>query len=180
MSVLCLLGRLGDSVRKDRAGRAHSRQAYQWDRSERHILINILMADHFKSFSMFWQVVLLFFFKWCTLPMLNGSNPTETFRSNSTSGVMLWLVFIYMAIILVKIQHCQHFLLSCFQRWEFKHPQPFLRTREFLWQEGHTAFATKEEAAEEVLGTSLFYSAVFFVLFCFYPNLCSQNITLFP
>ncbi|KAM6942734.1 bifunctional glutamate/proline--tRNA ligase [Xenentodon cancila] len=36
-------------------------------------------------------------------------------------------------------------------RWEFKHPQPFLRTREFLWQEGHTAFATKEEAAEEVL-----------------------------
>ncbi|KAK6307648.1 hypothetical protein J4Q44_G00227960 [Coregonus suidteri] len=35
-------------------------------------------------------------------------------------------------------------------RWEFKHPQPFLRTREFLWQEGHTAFATKEEAAEEL------------------------------
>ncbi|XP_058799801.1 bifunctional glutamate/proline--tRNA ligase isoform X2 [Phymastichus coffea] len=36
-------------------------------------------------------------------------------------------------------------------RWEFKHPQPFLRTREFLWQEGHTAFATKTEADEEVL-----------------------------
>lgn len=36
-------------------------------------------------------------------------------------------------------------------RWEFKHPQPFLRTREFLWQEGHTAFATKQEAADEVL-----------------------------
>jgi prolyl-tRNA synthetase len=35
-------------------------------------------------------------------------------------------------------------------RWEFKHPQPFLRTREFLWQEGHTAFATKEEADTEV------------------------------
>ncbi|TPX58277.1 proline---tRNA ligase [Powellomyces hirtus] len=35
-------------------------------------------------------------------------------------------------------------------RWEFKHPQPFLRTREFLWQEGHTAFATKEEADAEV------------------------------
>ncbi|KAL2916905.1 hypothetical protein HK105_203684 [Polyrhizophydium stewartii] len=35
-------------------------------------------------------------------------------------------------------------------RWEFKHPQPFLRTREFLWQEGHTAFATKEEADVEV------------------------------
>ncbi|KAI8926136.1 hypothetical protein BC831DRAFT_400366 [Entophlyctis helioformis] len=35
-------------------------------------------------------------------------------------------------------------------RWEFKHPQPFLRTREFLWQEGHTAFATKEESDVEV------------------------------
>ena len=36
------------------------------------------------------------------------------------------------------------------QRWEFKHPQPFLRTREFLWQEGHSSFATKPEAEEEV------------------------------
>ena len=35
-------------------------------------------------------------------------------------------------------------------RWEFKHPTPFLRTREFLWQEGHSAFARKEEADEEV------------------------------
>lgn len=35
-------------------------------------------------------------------------------------------------------------------RWEFKNPTPFLRTREFLWQEGHTAFATFEEAMEEV------------------------------
>lgn len=37
-----------------------------------------------------------------------------------------------------------------FQRWEFKHPQPFLRTREFLWQEGHSAFASYDEAVEEV------------------------------
>jgi len=36
-------------------------------------------------------------------------------------------------------------------RWEFKHPMPFLRSREFLWQEGHTAFLTKEEAEKEVL-----------------------------
>ncbi|GHJ87251.1 hypothetical protein NliqN6_3653 [Naganishia liquefaciens] len=35
-------------------------------------------------------------------------------------------------------------------RWEFKNPQPFLRTREFLWQEGHTAFLTEEEAGKEV------------------------------
>lgn len=36
-------------------------------------------------------------------------------------------------------------------RWEFKHPQPFLRSREFLWQEGHTCFNTKAEADQEVL-----------------------------
>jgi len=36
-------------------------------------------------------------------------------------------------------------------RWEFKHPTPFMRNREFLWQEGHTAFATKEEAEVDVL-----------------------------
>lgn len=36
-------------------------------------------------------------------------------------------------------------------RWEFKYPTPFIRSREFLWQEGHTAFATREEADREVL-----------------------------
>ncbi len=35
-------------------------------------------------------------------------------------------------------------------RWEFSHPKPFLRTREFLWQEGHTAHATPEECEQEV------------------------------
>jgi len=33
-------------------------------------------------------------------------------------------------------------------RWE-KTTRPFLRSLEFLWQEGHTAHATREEAAEE-------------------------------
>jgi len=33
-------------------------------------------------------------------------------------------------------------------RWEMR-TRPFLRTAEFLWQEGHTAHATKEEAIEE-------------------------------
>ncbi|KAM6217399.1 bifunctional glutamate/proline--tRNA ligase [Rhynchocyon petersi] len=46
-------------------------------------------------------------------------------------------------------------------RWEFKHPQPFLRTREFLWQEGHSAFATFEEAAEEVLQILDLYARVY-------------------
>ncbi len=35
-------------------------------------------------------------------------------------------------------------------RWEFKNPILLIRYREFLWQEGHTVFATKEEAAAEV------------------------------
>ena len=46
-------------------------------------------------------------------------------------------------------------------RWEFKHPMPFLRTREFLWQEGHTAFATKEEADKEVLEILDYYADVY-------------------
>ncbi|MGK0389243.1 MAG: prolyl-tRNA synthetase [Maribacter sp.] len=33
-------------------------------------------------------------------------------------------------------------------RWELR-TRPFLRTTEFLWQEGHTAHATKEEAMDE-------------------------------
>ena len=35
-------------------------------------------------------------------------------------------------------------------RWE-KRPRLFLRTTEFLWQEGHTAHATEQEAREETL-----------------------------
>ena len=35
-------------------------------------------------------------------------------------------------------------------RWE-KTTRPFLRTSEFLWQEGHTAHATEEEALEETM-----------------------------
>jgi len=36
-------------------------------------------------------------------------------------------------------------------RWETSATRLFLRTREFLWQEGHTAHATKEEADKEVM-----------------------------
>lgn len=35
-------------------------------------------------------------------------------------------------------------------RWEMR-TRPFLRTAEFLWQEGHTAHATEEEAVEEAI-----------------------------
>ncbi len=43
-------------------------------------------------------------------------------------------------------------------RWEFKHPTPFIRTREFLWNEGHSVFASEKEAnaeRDEILGIYL-------------------------
>eukprot|EP00941_MAST-03F_sp_MAST-3F-sp1_P002256 g2256.t1 len=46
-------------------------------------------------------------------------------------------------------------------RWEFKYPTPFLRTREFLWQEGHTAYATPEEADVEVFDILDLYARVY-------------------
>ena len=35
-------------------------------------------------------------------------------------------------------------------RWEFNHPTPFLRTREFFWNEGHSIYATEQEAMAEM------------------------------
>lgn len=46
-------------------------------------------------------------------------------------------------------------------RWEFSHPTPFIRSREFLWQEGHTAFATKAEADTEVMDILELYRQVY-------------------
>ncbi len=34
-------------------------------------------------------------------------------------------------------------------RWEFKHPMLLIRNREFLWNEGHSVFATEAEALAE-------------------------------
>ena len=36
-------------------------------------------------------------------------------------------------------------------RWEATETKPFFRTKEFLWQEGHTAHATEESAMDETL-----------------------------
>lgn len=43
-------------------------------------------------------------------------------------------------------------------RWEMR-TRPFLRTLEFLWQEGHTAHASAEEAAEEAARMLQVYAA---------------------
>ena len=59
-------------------------------------------------------------------------------------------------------------------RWEFKHCTPFLRSREFLWQEGHTAFATKKEADEEALKALNWYAQTFKELFAV-PTLKGQK-----
>ena len=45
-------------------------------------------------------------------------------------------------------------------RWETKSAKPFLRTKEFLWQEGHTAHETEKEAEEEVLKILNLYKEV--------------------
>ena len=46
-------------------------------------------------------------------------------------------------------------------RWEFKNATPFIRTREFLWQEGHTAHAHKEDADAEVRTILRLYQRVY-------------------
>ncbi|MBW2978709.1 proline--tRNA ligase, partial [Candidatus Woesearchaeota archaeon] len=46
-------------------------------------------------------------------------------------------------------------------RWEFANPVPFLRTREFLWQEGHTVHATQKGAEDEVYDILDLYKKVF-------------------
>ena len=34
-------------------------------------------------------------------------------------------------------------------RWEFKHPVPFLRTREFLWNEGHNVYSNAKDVEKD-------------------------------
>ena len=46
-------------------------------------------------------------------------------------------------------------------RWEFKQPTPFIRTREFLWQEGHTAHASDECALKMVYSALDIYKSVY-------------------
>ncbi len=54
-------------------------------------------------------------------------------------------------------------------RWEFKHPTLLMRTREFLWVEGHTAFATKEEADKEIKD-----------IMSIWTNVCQNTLALQP
>lgn len=51
-------------------------------------------------------------------------------------------------------------------RWEFKNPTPFIRSREFLWQEGHTAHMTQEEAENQVLKSLNTYQEFYKEMLC--------------
>ena len=46
-------------------------------------------------------------------------------------------------------------------RWEATDTKPFFRTKEFLWQEGHTAHATDEDAWEQVWTRLLQYERLY-------------------
>ncbi|KAL1896893.1 hypothetical protein Cpir12675_002614 [Ceratocystis pirilliformis] len=46
-------------------------------------------------------------------------------------------------------------------RWEAKQTTPFLRAREFMWQEGHTAHLTEELAGKEVLEILELYAGIY-------------------
>jgi len=46
-------------------------------------------------------------------------------------------------------------------RWEFKDATPFLRSREFLWQEGHTAHTSYDDAQETVRAALDLYRRVY-------------------
>ena len=58
-------------------------------------------------------------------------------------------------------------------RWE-KTTRPFLRTSEFLWQEGHTAFATAEEANNDAFEMMGVYKTIANKALCL-PVLCGQK-----
>lgn len=58
-------------------------------------------------------------------------------------------------------------------RWE-KETRPFLRTREFLWQEGHTVHETEKEAMDETLRMLNVYRD-FFVDYLAIPVVCGKK-----
>jgi prolyl-tRNA synthetase family I len=43
-------------------------------------------------------------------------------------------------------------------RWEFKHPVPFLRTREFLWNEGHNVYSNAKDVEKDRKAIMKIYS----------------------
>ncbi|AYV84039.1 MAG: prolyl-tRNA synthetase [Hyperionvirus sp.] len=59
-------------------------------------------------------------------------------------------------------------------RWEFKDPTPFIRSREFLWQEGHTAHKNMEDAMSEIHEIISIYKDAYRLLLCV-PVICGKK-----
>lgn len=62
-------------------------------------------------------------------------------------------------------------------RWEMR-TRPFLRTTEFLWQEGHTAHATADDALKLSLQMLDVYADLCKVLFAFKHSQCFRNVLI--
>ncbi len=82
-----------------------------------------------------------------TMKMVPSGELTEPFVIRPTSETIIGVAFArwvqsYRDLPLLINQWCN------VMRWEMR-PRIFLRTAEFLWQEGHTAHETKEEALTE-------------------------------
>ena len=54
----------------------------------------------------------------------------------------------------------------CVYRYETKHTRPLIRSREIMWNEGHTAFATREEALENIETIKKIYTKLMTELLC--------------
>ena len=79
----------------------------------------------------------------------DGKELEESYVIRPTSETIIWDAYrkwiqSYRDLPILINQWCN------VMRWEMR-PRLFLRTTEFLWQEGHTAHATAEEAEEETL-----------------------------
>ena len=59
-------------------------------------------------------------------------------------------------------------------RYETKHTRPLIRSREFLWNEGHTAFATREEALKNIEEIKAIYTSLISGLLCI-PVMVNQR-----
>jgi prolyl-tRNA synthetase len=81
----------------------------------------------------------------------SGFSPTGIFLSSWISGT-LWFVGSSKTLVSTTMRQPELVL---------KQPEPFLRTREFLWQEGHTCYLDKADADKEVLDILDLYSRVY-------------------
>ncbi len=71
----------------------------------------------------------------------------EEYIIRPTSETIIWNTYkIGFSLIVIFQFFCNQW--ANVMRWEMR-TRMFLRTAEFLWQEGHTAHATREEAVEE-------------------------------